>query len=200
MDDVLPSDQGLTPDMVLLSEAETRRVLEQRARSAARRPTAPDDRAAMSVLAFRIGGSAFAVEARHVLEVCEPTGLTAVPCTPAFISGVIALRGRIVAVVDLAVVFGLGVLVPTESERVVVLRGGGMEFGLRVHAVDGVVRVPIPESGASLPALTGQHERFFLGISGQELAVLDGERLLADTALRVSGPSVRQAPALPEEG
>lgn len=190
-----PEASGDQPD-----PADFRRILEERARRTARRPAAPDAGALMTVLAFTIGGSEFAVESRHVLEVCEPTGLTAIPCTPGFISGVIALRGRIVAVVDLAALFGLVAVTPTSEERVVVLRGGAMEFGLRVHAVHGVQRVPAPAADSSLAAFAGAHERFFLGISGQELAVLDGERLLADDALKVSGPAARQLPALPVEG
>lgn len=200
---ILPDDAPDATDSVdlaLTAEAEVERVLEQRARLAARRPPTADDTARLSVLAFHMGQSAFAVETRHVLEVCAPAGMTDIPCAPGFIGGVIALRGRILAIVDLAALFGLAAEAPTPEERVVVLRGGGMEFGLRVHAVDGVMQVPVPEPDTSLPAFTGHYERFFLGISGQELAVLDGERLLADDALKVSGRTARQLPAPPEEG
>ncbi|MEI7743463.1 MAG: chemotaxis protein CheW [Chloroflexota bacterium] len=182
------------------AEADARRILEQRARIAARRPAPPDEVARMAVLVFHLGGSAFAVETRHVLEICGATGLTHIPCMPRLVRGVIAMRGRIVAVVDLAALLGLPATGPVPDERVVVLRGDGMEFGLSVHGVDGVVSVPVPEPGASLPAFTGQQQRFFLGISGDSLAVLDGQRLLTDEALIGTGRIARQMPATPEEG
>lgn len=191
----MASPAQITPE----EAARVRSILDERARRAARRPAAADPTARMTVLVFHLGESAFAVDVRHVLEVCEPLGLTAIPGTPRFVQGVIALRGRIVAVVDLAAFLGLAVQSPSGDERVVVVQGGDMEFGVRVHAVEGVRSVPVPTPDTSLPALTGQHERLFLGVSGQTLAVLDGERLLADAALMVSGQTARQTPATPEE-
>ena len=58
-------------------------------------------------LVFQLGREEFGI---RVLEVREITGIqdiTAVPQTPAFVKGVINLRGKIVPIVDLRLKFGL---------------------------------------------------------------------------------------------
>lgn len=182
-------------------DAAVQRVLEDRARIAARRPLEDGaDDATLTVLRFGIGESSFAVETRHVLETCGMDGRTELPMTPGFIHGVVALRGRILAIVDLAVVLGLPVPDPALGDQVVVLRGEHMEFGIRANHIDGVVDVPRPALDGTLPAFAGRHAHLFLGITGEDLAILDGGRLLAADELRVSGPSARWVPAEPVEG
>src|SRR5215208_4562611 len=58
-------------------------------------------------LTFSIAGDEYAIGIQHVREVVEFESLTRVPSTPAYIRGVINLRGRVVPVVDLALKFGL---------------------------------------------------------------------------------------------
>lgn len=53
-------------------------------------------------LTFVAGGECFAISIMDVKELIEVGGMTQVPMTPAFIRGVINLRGSVVAVVDLA--------------------------------------------------------------------------------------------------
>ncbi|HJV89198.1 MAG TPA: chemotaxis protein CheW [Holophagaceae bacterium] len=52
-------------------------------------------------LAFSSGGETFAIDIRSVREVIQYGGLTEVPLMPAFIRGVINLRGAVVPVIDL---------------------------------------------------------------------------------------------------
>ncbi|MDD5307816.1 MAG: chemotaxis protein CheW [Deltaproteobacteria bacterium] len=164
---------------------ETRRILEARARAAARPPVTPDDAERIEVLAFSVAGETYGVETRHVREVCELKDLTAVPCTPPFVAGVMNLRGRILAIVDLRKFFELPARGLTELNRVIVLRGGDDELGLLADTIDGVRPVTVSDMQEGLPTLTGIRERFLKGIAGRMLAVLDGARLLGDADLKV---------------
>lgn len=65
-------------------------------------------------LTFRLGEEVFALDITKVREVLDFTTLTKVPRMPAFMRGVINLRGAIVPVVDLRLKFGL-----TAAERTV---------------------------------------------------------------------------------
>lgn len=58
-------------------------------------------------LSFRIEDEEYAVAILCVREIVRYETVTKVPTTPAFITGVINLRGTVVPVVDLAVKFGL---------------------------------------------------------------------------------------------
>lgn len=57
-------------------------------------------------LTFTLGGEMFAVDILHVKEIIEYGTLTEVPMMPAFIRGVINLRGAVVPVIDLSCRFG----------------------------------------------------------------------------------------------
>ena len=57
-------------------------------------------------LTFMLGGEVFAIGILRIKEIIEYGHLTTVPMMPAFIRGVINLRGAVVPVVDLASRFG----------------------------------------------------------------------------------------------
>ncbi len=165
---------------------EARRVLEARARAAARPPARPDEAERLEVLAFTLAGETYGIETCHVREACQLRDLTPVPCTPPFVAGLMNLRGRILTVLDLRKLFELPTRGLTELNRVIVLEGGGAEVGLLADSIDGVRQVVASDLQGGLPTLTGMRERFLEGVTGQMLAVLDGGRLLSDTGLEVN--------------
>ena len=58
-------------------------------------------------LTFKLGDEVFALDITKVREVLDFTAVTKVPRTPAFMRGVINLRGSVVPVVDLRLKFGM---------------------------------------------------------------------------------------------
>ena len=58
-------------------------------------------------LTFRLGDEVFALDIAKVREVLDFTTVTKVPRTPAFLRGVINLRGSVVPVADLRLKFGM---------------------------------------------------------------------------------------------
>lgn len=60
----------------------------------------------MQYLMFSLGEETFGIAIEQVREIIEYPGLTTVPLTPAFMRGVINLRGAVVPVIDLSVRFG----------------------------------------------------------------------------------------------
>jgi purine-binding chemotaxis protein CheW len=69
-------------------------------------PAANADQETQQYLTFMLGGEVFAIGILHIKEIIEYGHLTTVPMMPAFIRGVINLRGAVVPVVDLASRFG----------------------------------------------------------------------------------------------
>jgi purine-binding chemotaxis protein CheW len=164
----------------------SRRILEARARAAAKPPVKPDEAERIEVLAFSLAGESYGVETRHIRKVCQLKDLTAVPCTPPFLAGVMNLHGQIVAIIDLRKFFELPGRGLTDLDRVIVLAGGGSELGLLADSVDGVRWVTVADLQEGLPTLTGIRERLLKGITGQMLVVLDGARLLGDAGLKIN--------------
>jgi purine-binding chemotaxis protein CheW len=81
--------------------------------------TAPDD--AMNALTIRLDDELFAVEAHHVREILELVPITEVPNAPEFVGGLINVRGRVVPLADLRVMFGMKRAEPDEDTRIVVM-------------------------------------------------------------------------------
>ena len=65
-------------------------------------------------LTFKLGNEVFTTDVAKVREVLDLTTITSIPRTPAFMRGVINLRGSVVPVVDLRLCFDMS---KTESTR-----------------------------------------------------------------------------------
>ena len=97
-------------------------------------------------LTFTLGGEMFAVGILNVKEIIEYGNLTEIPMMPAFIRGVINLRGSVVPVIDLAARFGGN---PSELGRrtcivIVEVADGELQhdIGIMVDAVSEVLDIP----------------------------------------------------------
>src|SRR6267154_2415913 len=64
------------------------------------------DQGVQQYLTFMIGGEEYAVSLLKVREIVEYEPVTKIPRTPAWVRGVMNLRGSVAPVVDLAIKFG----------------------------------------------------------------------------------------------
>ncbi|MBS1145086.1 MAG: CheW-like protein [Proteobacteria bacterium] len=107
---------------------------------------AKTDEAPSQYLTFSLGGEMFGVGILNVKEIIEYGNLTEIPMMPAFIRGVINLRGSVVPVIDLSARFGgkttevgrrtciVIVEVPDDDSR--------HDIGIIVDAVSEVLEIP----------------------------------------------------------
>ncbi|MBN2468429.1 MAG: purine-binding chemotaxis protein CheW [Deltaproteobacteria bacterium] len=73
-------------------------------------------------LTFRLSAEEFGVEIVKVQEIVGVINVTRVPQTPAYVRGVINLRGRVIPVVDLRVKFGMERIDDTDRTCIVVVQ------------------------------------------------------------------------------
>lgn len=111
------------------------------------------------LLVFGLDGSAYAVAVERVREIVRMKALTRVPRAPAWLLGVVPLRGEVVEVVDLRRRLGLGATTPDRSQRIVVLHGDADRVtGLLVDSVSEVYRIPeqqvLPAQGPDLSCVS----------------------------------------------
>ena len=160
---------------------ETRRILRERALALAAEPGAIQDLAeSIEVVEFSLAHERYAVESAYVREVYPLEYLTPLPCTPAFVLGIVNLRGEIVSVIDLRKFFDLAQTGLPDLNKIIVLESGNMIFGLLADAILGVRRLPLAEIQPSLPTLTGIREKYLKGITAERTVILDAAKLLAD--------------------
>lgn len=88
---------------------------------------------------FSLAEETYAVAAASVNEVLRYTDITPVPGAPAYVLGIINLRGDVVTVVDGRGVFGLGTGEINEQTRIVVVEIEDFIVGILVDRVAAVV-------------------------------------------------------------
>jgi purine-binding chemotaxis protein CheW len=166
--------------------SETKRILKARAEALAREPARARAAAEhIEVVEFVLAYERYAVETRYVREVSPLENLTPLPCTPAFVLGIVNLRGEILSVIDLKKFFELPEKGLTDLNKVIVLEAESMRFGILADAVSGVRRVRVDEIQPSLPTLTGVREAYLKGVTAERMVILDADKLLADERIMV---------------
>ena len=138
-------------------------------------------------LTFFIAGEEYALAILRVREIIQYAGVTRIPRAPAWVRGVINLRGSVVPVVDVGARFGVAELQPTRSTCIVVAEvrqeDERIVIGLLADAVSEVIELPahdlqpVPAFGtrARVEYLQG------MGRVGERLMLmLDVDRLLSE--------------------
>lgn len=137
-------------------------------------------------LTFLLSGEMYAVGILNVKEIIEYGQLTEIPMMPAFIRGVINLRGSVVPVIDLSARFGGQQIEVSRRTCIVIIEIGSEEerhdIGVVVDAVSEVLEVsaadiePAPSFGAKIRAdfIDGMGK-----IGGKFVIILDIQRVLS---------------------
>jgi purine-binding chemotaxis protein CheW len=97
-------------------------------------------------LIFSLGQEKFAIRVDHVQEVVEVVPVTKVPNVPAFMLGIINLRGRVVPLLDTRVKLSLPKKEVTKKSRILILDIPGednknLEIGALVDVANEVVSI-----------------------------------------------------------
>ena len=96
---------------------------------------AKGDNRAGKYLTFMIGKEEFGVGVMKVREIMGIQDITAVPQTPAYLKGVINLRGKVIPVIDLRLKFGLPGLEYTQRTCIIVVQVKGASTSLLMGTV-----------------------------------------------------------------
>ena len=170
-----------TPSPEELNREDKKRILKARARGLAKETK--DEAAAeeqIQIIEFSLAHERYAVESRYVREVYPLKDLTAVPCAPPFVSGIINVRGQILSVIDIKKFFELPEKGLTDLNKVIIIHNDAMEFGILADVILGIRTIPLGDIQPSLPTLRGIREQYLKGVTPERMVLLDAEKLLAD--------------------
>ncbi|NBB65015.1 chemotaxis protein CheW [Pseudomonas sp. ODNR1LW] len=132
------------------------------------------------MVGFRVGEQAFCIDITSVLEIRGWTPATPVPQCPAYMKGVVNLRGSVLPIIDLAARLGLPTTEPSARHAIMVVDCGGRTVGLLVEGVSDIVQL---DDGArqATPDL-GQAEAGFVAgifaVDGDMISLLKLDALL----------------------
>lgn len=134
------------------------------------------------LLTFTLGREEYGIDILKVQEIRGYDAVTTIANAPAFIKGVINLRGIIVPIVDMRIKFKLGSVTYDETTVVIILNIAKRVVGMVVDGVSDVTTLkpeeikPAPEFGASLDT------QYLLGLGTVDermIILVDIERLMS---------------------
>jgi purine-binding chemotaxis protein CheW len=141
-------------------------------------------------LTFTLGREEFGI---HILKVREIIGLmpvTPVPSAPAFVKGIVNLRGKVIPVVDLRVKFAMESMEATEHTCIIMLevhlQGKTMVFGVIVDSVSEVIHIRGEDIEKPPLVLVHPDRQYILGlakVNGRVKILLDVDRINSEEDL-----------------
>ena len=153
-------------------------------------------------LTFKLGPEDFGIGILKVQEIIGMLAVTRMPRTPAYVRGVVNLRGKVIPVLDLRLKFGMETREDTERTCIIVVQlqssGAEITMGIIVDEVSEVLDVaatqiePPPSFGSSVDV------SFIMGMGkvGQKVVqLLDADRILMRQELEAIGTGAATAPA-----
>lgn len=140
----------------------------------------------LQLVTFKIADEEFGVEILAVQEIIRTMQITTVPRAPAFIEGVINLRGKVIPVIDMRKRFGLPVVERDSHTRIIVMELNQKIVGFLVDAVSEVLRIPAATVEAPPPVVAGIGSEYIKGVGKLDdrlLILMDLDSLLGKTDL-----------------
>ena len=183
----LEASQAALRQRLSPSAEEKQKILRARARSLAvrgqREATSPD--LFLEVVEFVLGPEHYGIESSHIREIHPLSEFTPLPCTPAFVLGLVNVRGQILSIINIKKLFDLPEKGLTDLNKVIIVHANHMELGILADAILGVRSVAVEDLQPDLPTLTGIRAEYLQGITKDSLVVLDVEKVLSDEKILV---------------
>jgi len=152
----------------------------------------------LHIIGFQVGRETYGVPITALHEIVRVPEVTAVPDAPAYMEGVINLRGRIVSVLDLRKRLGQAEPARERRNRILVVQYKGKLSGLIVDSASEVLKIPASdiepspteslEGGIKCVTGLGKHR-------GRLIVLLDLAKLLELSAVRRSSENLKVQPA-----
>ena len=139
----------------------------------------------VNIVSFYLSGEIYCLEADFVKEVLPLKELTVVPCTPAFILGVINIRGEIFTVLNLKKVFNLSERGISEFNKVMIIQYKNISFGIVADSIIGTQHVLRSKINQAPYSTSGNRNEYISGVTSEGLIILNGEDLIKSTELIV---------------
>jgi purine-binding chemotaxis protein CheW len=143
-------------------------------------------------LSFNLDDEVFALDISKVREVLEYTTVTKVPQTPAFMQGVINLRGSVVPVIDMRLKFGMSVTEKTINTCVIIvdinLDGETTVLGAMADSVQEVFELETDEIEPAPKIGTRLKTEFIKGMGKRDdsfIIILDIDKVFSSEELAI---------------
>jgi purine-binding chemotaxis protein CheW len=154
---------------------------------------AQSDKDLLQLVSFVVGAEEYAIPILAVQEINRMMDITGVPQSPAFVEGVINLRGKVIPVVDLRKRFGMKINESTGDERIIVVEVQGETeprvIGFTVDKVNRVLRIGSDIVEPAPTMASGADSDYVLGVGKLDeglLILLSLDKLFSQRELELA--------------
>lgn len=149
----------------------------------------------LQLVTFKVAEEEYGVDILSVQEIIRHTGITKVPSAPAFVEGILNLRGKVIPIIDMRKRFGLAPKDPDPQTRIVVFALTSGVVGCLVDSVSEVLRLPSTMVDAPPAVVAGVDSKYILGVGRLDdrlLILLDsGQVLTVEELDAIKGQGLR---------
>ncbi len=148
----------------------------------------------VEVALIRLDRELYGLGVEHIFDIRPLGAITRVPRLPAWVAGVVNLRGQIISVIDLLRFLGLPAGDHPADERYMILvQTPGMELALLADEVLAIENIPlrqIQEAGSALRGLKPEYVRGLVVREGENAANESGTLILLDLPALLADPAL----------
>jgi purine-binding chemotaxis protein CheW len=145
----------------------------------------PSTTAELQFATFYVGHMLLGVDIRVVQEINRQSEITQVPHAPAYVRGVINLRGDVATVVDLRTILGLPTSEASRQSRNLIVHHQGEAIGLLVDRISDILTIREDEISPPPTNVDGVDGRLMSGVCALDseiVVLLDIDQVLYDGA------------------
>lgn len=136
---------------------------------------------------FQLDKEMYGVNVMQVREVLRYSDIAPVPGAPAYVLGIINLRGNVVSVIDTRMRFGLPPAEITDNTRIMIIESERQTVGILVDSVAEVADINTKDIDDTPNVGTEESAKFICGVCNREdelLILIDLYKLLSEEEWR----------------
>ena len=118
----------------------------------------------IQIACFRLGEDLYAADIMRIKEIIRPQKLTSLPKSPAFVEGVLNLRGTVIPVIDLRKRFDFPTASHDKNTRLLIVAVGRQLLGLEVDEVTEVLTLHVKDIKPPPQVVNGVSAEYLVGV------------------------------------
>lgn len=135
---------------------------------------------------FKLGNEKYCADIANVGSITEFDVITKVPNSPAYIEGVINLRGEVIPIVSLKKRFNVKEAAESEDARIIIITYDGKNIGFLVDDASQVIRIDDENIEPTPAIIAGDDRKYISGVGkvdGTIVVLLDLIKILSDSEI-----------------
>ncbi len=140
----------------------------------------------LQLVSFNIGNEEYAIDILKVQEINRMISITSIPNSPAFVEGVINLRGKVIPVISLRKRLNFADKKTDGNSRIIVVEVKSKTIGFIVDGVSEVLRIPASITEAPPQITGGINSKYITSIAKLEdrlIILLDLDMILSESEI-----------------